>query len=94
MRRVPYLVIALAVLLTGCPAVPCWTPKEVPLQVLTFGGYGIACSGSENAKEARERNTADVAQCVRQGGDPAACRVAVYGTLAPQTNIGVHVYNR
>jgi hypothetical protein len=46
----------------------------------TFGMYGaMNCAG--RGDELRRRD--DVATCVAQGGDPAACRAAVYGTRAP-----------
>jgi hypothetical protein len=38
-----------------------------------------------------DRCLSGVVVAVAQDGDPAACRAAVYGTLAPRTTVNVQV---
>jgi hypothetical protein len=58
-------------LLTGC----CTVPDKIALGIATMGIYNYACAEREIAEARAE----DVEHCVAQGGDPAACRRAVYG---------------
>ena len=72
MRKAVVVVLG-AALFTGCSA-PCWHASQIPLEVVTLGTYGMACGARENAREVEQRQVADADICVRQGGDPAACR--------------------
>ena len=78
-----YLLFA-SVLLCGCTWADgrAWHAGDYAAQVATFGMYGLA-------KGPRIAQTVDVDNCVKEGGDPAACRAAVYGTLAPRTTVRV-----
>jgi hypothetical protein len=38
------------------------------------------CARREAEVRARERQTREVAACMREGGDPVGCRHAIYGT--------------
>jgi hypothetical protein len=76
----------------GCAANPtfpeCGGSRLFLANAVSFGMYGAShCVG--RGDELRRRQ--DVEACVAQGGDPAACRVAVYGTLAPRTTVNVRV---
>jgi hypothetical protein len=76
----------------GCAANPnfpeCGGARLFFANAATFGMYGASnCAG--RGDELRRRQ--DVDDCVAQGGDPAACRAAVYGTLAPRTHVRVPV---
>jgi hypothetical protein len=50
-----------------------------------YGVYNCVGRGDEL------RRNQDVERCVAQGGDPAACRVAVHERTAPRTNVNVRV---
>ena len=81
--------ILVAALASGC-ATPCWTAKEIPLEVITLGMYGIACGARENAPEYANWQAGEVQRCVDQGGDPAACRGAIYGCARSYTDVRVN----
>lgn len=88
MHKLVALSIACAITF-GCGA-PCWTPKEIPLEVVTLGMYGPACGARENARESATWQASEVQRCVDQGGDPAGCRCAVYGCARSYTNVRVN----
>src|SRR5438094_7924543 len=98
MRRKRRLHLRVLVLLSpvaaGCGSGPyrrCLSPWEIALAVPTLGLYNLACAQRANAQEYANWQATEVARCVQQGGDPAACRAAVYGTMAPRTNVNVNV---
>src|SRR5262249_36230143 len=80
------------VTLGGCAANPnfpeCGGWRLAAADAGAFRMYGaVHCGG--RADQPRRRD--DVAACVNEGGDPAACRAAVYGTLAPRTTVNTVV---
>ena len=84
------VLILLSAIAAGCgpgPYRPCLSPWEIALAVPTLGIYNLACAQRANAQQYADWQATEVERCVQQGGDPAACRVAVYGTLAPRTNV-------
>ncbi len=86
------LLLALLAVTLGCaanPTVPeCGGWRLAAANAGTFGMYGISnCVGRGDAARLAADRHRDVEDCVAQGGDPAACRAAVYGTLAPRTTV-------
>lgn len=77
------LALVSAVILAGCaanPAVPeCGGWRLLAANAGTFGMYGMAnCVGRGDAARRAADWDRDIGNCVAQGGDPAACRAAVY----------------
>jgi hypothetical protein len=87
---VPVVLLAV-VLAVGCtwPGGRPWAPWEYGAQVLTLGFYGLGRLPTKQAEYAAEQMALDVQACVAQGGDPAACRCAVYGCARTSTQVNV-----
>ena len=88
------VLVVLSAVAAGCgsgPYRPCLSPWEIALAVPTLGIYNLACAQRANAQQYANWQATEVERCVRQGGDPAACRMAVYGTMAPRTGVNVNV---
>lgn len=82
--RSALLLLVLSMATAGCAG---WTAKDYAAQVATFGMYGLFVKGPRDNAEAWGRyKAAEVDKCFSQGGDPAACRQAIYGSggVAPQ----------
>jgi hypothetical protein len=69
------VVVSLVVASTGC-MVPCG--DESPR--IAGRNNSPYCARREAEVRARDRQAADVAACMQEGGDPVGCRQAVYGT--------------
>jgi hypothetical protein len=71
-------------LLAGCavnPAAPeCGGSHLLFANLASFGMYGLmTCAGPQAPALAPQ----EVARCIDEGGDPAACRAVVYGAYSP-----------
>jgi hypothetical protein len=93
-------VAALSVLVgfTACAnnaAVPeCGGWRLATANAVSFGMYGISnCVGRGDAARIAADRHRDVDDCVAQGGDPAACRAAIYAPRQP-TQITVRTFVR
>jgi hypothetical protein len=77
--------------LGGCapnPVFPeCGGSRLLLANLATMGFYGLSCADKAASYRADERikaiRDADIERCVEQGGDPAACRAAVYAPREP-----------
>ena len=82
------LVASLGAVPLGCapnPTIPeCGGWRLAAANAASFGMYGIAnCVGRGDAARLAADRHRDVQDCVAEGGDPAACRAAVYAPRDP-----------
>jgi hypothetical protein len=84
------IAFAAMILVSGCSGGACSTAALVGWGIPTFGIYpavaGMACAD----RAVRQRAADDVDRCVAQGGDPAACRCAIYGCARSNVSVGVY----
>jgi hypothetical protein len=87
MTRLAMLSLALAVVALGCAANPvrpsCGGWRLALANVGTLGGWGLGCSIDDEGDRFAIAQQADVKTCVAEGGDPAACRAAIYAPRQP-----------
>ena len=91
LRLVLTIPLGLALIATGCAANPvrpdCGGWSLALANVGTLGMQGLLCHdymvGYEQARQIKAIRDADIDRCVQQGGDPAACRAAVYAPREP-----------
>jgi hypothetical protein len=98
MIRLAALSFALALLALGCapnPTIPeCGGAQLAAANAISFGMYGaFNCAGRGDAARIAADRHRDVDDCVAQGGDPAACRAAIYAPRQP-TQITVRTFVR
>jgi hypothetical protein len=91
MKAGTVLILALTASILGCAANPvrpdCGGWRVALANAGTFGMWGLQCHDYMVAYEEGQRikaaRDADIDRCVAQGGDPAACRAAVYAPREP-----------